>query len=49
MQFADWDFIDSGQDICSPDAAVLTSSNSITHILISRDVSSQILLCVYRY
>ena len=26
-----WDFLDNGQDICHPDAAVLTDSSGILH------------------
>ena len=29
--FADWDFLDNGQDICHPDAAILTDSLGVLH------------------
>jgi hypothetical protein len=29
--FADWDFLDNGQNICHPDAAVLTQSHGVLH------------------
>ena len=29
--FADWDFVENGQDICHPDAAVLTDPHGVLH------------------